>query len=235
MSRRDRFDQHPEDRFVRGAYSVIDYLMLHKTLVTVVVVVILAGVLGVLAYRSHLNAYNDGALAAFESARSAEAYRSVAETYPGSAIEPIALFYCARKLVDDKKYGEAMEMYSSFAEAYPSHSLTPNALAFCGMLLEQDKKFQEAAARYQSVVESRPQSFVAPLVLFNMGGCFEKLGNAAEAKKAYEKIVSEYSTSAWKDDAEARLGKLGVDKAAAPDEAKTPDPKTEKSKEIIDN
>ncbi|MEJ2744301.1 MAG: tol-pal system protein YbgF [bacterium] len=235
MSRRDRFDQHPEDRFVRGAYSLIDFLMLHKTVITVVVVIVLAGVLGVLAYRSHLKAYDDGALAAFETARSAEDYRRVAETYPGSASEPMALFYCARKFVDDKNYKGAIEMYSSFVQAYPSHSLVPNALAFCGMLLEQENKFQEAAAQYQSVVESHPQSFIAPMVLLNMGSCFEKLGNATEAQKAYEKIVSEYPASAWKDDAEARLGKLGIDEAAIDDEAKTPQPEAPENKEIVDN
>jgi tol-pal system protein YbgF len=223
MARRDRFDRHPEDKFVRGAYSLIDFLVLNKTVVTVVVVIILGGVLGVLAYRSHLNAYNDGALAAFEAARSAEGYKSVAETYPGSAVEPMALFYCGRSLIGDKKYEEALEVYSSFVEAYPAHSLTPNAVAFCGMLLEQEEKFQEAASRYQSVVESHPQSFVVPLVLLNMGSCFERLGNTAEAKKAYEKIVSEYPESAWKDDAKTRLGKLGGDEAAAADETKTPD------------
>lgn len=225
MSRRDRFDQHPEDKFVRGAYSVIDYLMLHKAVATTVLVIVVGGVLGVLAYRSHINAYNDGALAAFEAARSAEDYRGVAETYPGSSVEPRALFHCGRKLIDGKRYDEALEVYSSFVQAYPSHALVPNALALCGMILEQENKFQEAASRYQSVVEGSPQTFVAPLALLNMGSCLEKLGNAADAKKAYEKIVSEYPASNWKDDAEARLGKLGVDKAAAAEGTKTPNPK----------
>ena len=138
MSRRDRFDQHPEDRFVRGAYSFIDYLMLHKTAAATFLVIIVGGVLGVIAYRSHVSAYNDGALAAFEEARSAEDYKGVAETYPGSLAEPRALFYCGRKLVDEKKYDEALDVYSSFVQAYPGHSLAPNALAFCGMILEQE-------------------------------------------------------------------------------------------------
>lgn len=225
MSRRDRFDQHPEDKFVRGTYSFIDYLLLHKTVATTVLVIVVGVVLGVLAYRSHINAYDDGALAAFEAARSAEDYRGVAETYPGSSIEPRALLYCGRKLIDEKRYDEALTVYSSFVQTYPSHALAPSAMAFCGMISEQEKKFQEAATRYQSVVDSHPQSFVAPLALLNMGSCFEKLGNAAEAKKAYEKIVSEYPASAWKDDAQARIGKLGPDKAEAAGVTTTPSPK----------
>jgi len=212
MARRDRFDRRPEDRFVSTTYSLIDFLLFHKTVAAVLLVLIAGGVLGALAYWNHLNTYNEGALAAFEAARSAEEYKSVADTYPGSTAEPMALFYCGRKLVDEKKYNEAIAVYSSFVQLYPSHSLAPNALAFCGMLLEQEKKFEEAATRYQSLVDRYPQSFIAPLVLLNMGSCFEELGKSAEARKAYRKVISGYPASSWKDDAQARLGKLGVEK-----------------------
>jgi tol-pal system protein YbgF len=212
MARRDRFDQRPEDRFVSTTYSFIDFLLLHRTLATVLLMLVVGGVLGALAYRNHVNTYNEGALAAFEEAKSVEDYKSVAETYPGSAAEPMALFYCGRKLVDDKKYDEAVAVYSSFVQLYPSHSLAPNALAFCGMLLEQEKKFEDAVTSYQSLVDRYPQSFVAPLALLNMGSCLEQLGKLPEARGTYGKVISGYPASSWKDDAHARLGKLGAEK-----------------------
>ena len=224
MARRDRFDQRPEDRFVSTTYSFIDFLLLHRTLATVFLVLMAGGVLGALAYRNHLNAYSESALAAFEDAKSAEDYKSIAETYPGSAAEPMALFYCARKLVDDKKYDEAVAVYSSFVRLHPSHSLAPNALAFCGMLLEQEKKFEEAATSYQSLVDRYPQSFLAPMVLLNRGSCLEELGKLTEAREAYGKVISGYQSSSWKDDALARLGKLGLEKPTARDAMGTPGP-----------
>ncbi len=224
MARRDRFDRRPEDRFISTTYSFINFLLLHKTVATVLIALIAGGALGALAYWHHIHAYNDVALTAFESARSADEFRNISETYPGSTAEPMALFYCGRKLADEKKYDDAIAVYSSFVRLYPSHSLAPNALAFWGMLLEQEKKFEEAVTCYQSLADRYPQSFIAPLMLLNMGSCFEELGKPAEAKKAYEKLVSDYPASSWKDDAKVRLGKLGPEGPEAPKAIETPGP-----------
>lgn len=211
MSRRDRWDRRPEDTFVSKAYVFMDFFALHKTLCMVILVIVAGAALAGLAYWNHLRAYNESALAAFESAKSAEEYKAITSNYPGSSVEPLALFYRGRKLLDAKQYGEASTAFSSFLTSYPGHPLAPNAMAFMGMILEQEKDFEGAVKSYQSLVERYPKSFVAPLALLNMGGCYERLARPKDAGAAYERIIKEYAASTWKADAEERLGKLGGD------------------------
>jgi len=208
MARRDRWDRHPEDSFVRGAFSIIDFFMLHKTMCTGVLAVVFGVALGALAYWNHMRSFNDSAFAAFESAKGAEDYRNVVDIYPGSVVEPMALFYRGRKLLDAKQYDEATSAFSTFVSEYPTDMMAPSAFALMGMILEQEKKFEEAVESYRALVERYPASYVAPFVLFSMGGCDEKLDKPDDAKKAYEKIIADYPESSWKKEAEGRMGKL---------------------------
>lgn len=210
MARRDRFDQQPEDKFIERAYALLDVFMLHKTAFTVALVVIVGAILGALAYKSHIDSFNQAALAAFEGARTADDYKTVAESYAGSAVEPLSLFYRGRKLIDAKNYDEAAAVLSSMVRSYPLHPLAPNAMLLMGMISSQQKKFEDAVQSYQTVADRYTSSFVAPLALLNMGSCYEKLNKPEEARKAYEKIAAAYPASTWKKDAEERIGRVSA-------------------------
>jgi len=216
MARRDRWDRKPEDKFVSGVYLFFDYIKRNRALFTVALVVVFGGLLGALAYWNHVRSYNENAMAAFESAKTDEDYRRVIKSYPGSAAEPMAMFYRGRKLLDDKKYPEAAGVFSGFLMAYPDYPLAPNALLLMGMILEQQKKYREAIGSYDSLVERYPGSFVAPLALLNAGGCYERLDETADAKKEYERIISDYPASNYKQQAEERESRLGATKESWP-------------------
>jgi TolA-binding protein len=209
MARRDRFDRRPEDGFVKGMFSFMDYLSLHKTTGTVALIAVAGATLAGLAYWNHLRSYNRNALAAFESARTAEGYKNVVDSYPGSAAEPMALFARARMLIDAKQYDQAEAALSALVGSFPTHALAPSAQALKGMVFEQEMKFEDAERSYRELLSKYPDSFMVPLALLNMGICYEKLGREDEARKVYGTIVAEHADSAWKGEAERRLGALG--------------------------
>ena len=209
MARRDRYGEHvTEDRFVRLSFFLIEFVSLHRGLFTTLAILVIAGVIGVLAYRSHLHTYNQSAMEAFESAKSAEQFKKVAEAYTGSSMEPRAFFNYGRKLIDGNKYEDALAVFSSFQRRFPDSALLPNALVIKAMLFEQQEMFEDAAESYRSLLAGFPDSFIAPRALINLGTCYEKLGNATEARAAYERVVSEYSGSPWKGEAEERAARL---------------------------
>lgn len=210
MARRDRFDQRPEDAFVKSTLSFIEYLSLHKTAFTVALVAVGLAALAVLAYWNHVRSYSSSALRALELAHKADDYKNVAESYPGSQAEPLALFLRGRRLMDEKQYGEAFATLSSLVSSYPDHPIAPAAEMLRGMLLEQEKKYEDAAGRYEALLSKYPGSFVSPLAMLHLGGCYEKTGRADDAKGAYERLIAEHEDSAWKADAEKRLAKLGA-------------------------
>lgn len=221
MSRRDRFDQTPEDKLVAAAYELMDWVVLHKAACIAGLVLAAACAVAGLAYWSHLRSYNEDAAMAFDAARKADDYKAVTDSYPGSSVEPLALFSRGRRLLDEKRYGEAEESFSTLASSYPGHHLSPDALLLAGMALEQQGKFDEAVKRYRASAEEHPSAFPAPRALLGMGGCYEAMGKTAEAKAAYGKIVSSYKASGLKKDAEERIARL-VRGSAAP--AKSPVP-----------
>jgi tetratricopeptide (TPR) repeat protein len=241
MARRDRHGMHVEDQFVRSTFSLLESLKTYKTQFTIAVLIALGVVLGWFAYRAHLAAFNESALSAFENAKTTADYKRVIDMYPGSNVEPPALFYYGKKLIDDKKYDEAATVFESLLEEYPRHSLAPGALAFRGMIHEQKGERKEAIESYQLLLEKYPDSFIKERVLLNMGLCYEKLGIPGEAKATYEKFIEEYPTSSWKTVAEGRLSQIkpkaavqgGVTPQGAAPEASAPavSPTTETPRE----
>jgi len=209
MARRDRFDRHPEDGFVKGMFDLIDFLALHKTASAIALVLVAAAVLAVLAYWNHLKAYNRNALAAFEVAKTAEEYKGVAESYADSPVAPMALFARSRLLIDAKQYDEAEAALAALLASAPEHPLAPSAQALRAMVFEQQGKLEDAVRSYRELESRYPGSFVAPLALFNMGACQEEMGNLDEARKAYNAVVSEHPDSPWKGEAERRLAAIG--------------------------
>lgn len=215
MARRDRFDKTPEDRLIIVAYELLDWVVLHKAACITGLVVAAAAVIAGLAWWNHLNAYNESAVAAFEAARKPEEYKAVTDAYPGSSVEPLALFYQGRRLVDEKKYKEAGEAFSALARSYPAHYLASDARLFAGMTCAQQGNWDDAVKNYRAVVDEYPESFNVPRALLGMGACYESMNRPADAVTAYKKIVASFGTSGVKKDAEARIAKLGSAAASA--------------------
>lgn len=208
MSRRDRFDQTPEDKFIIGAYQLFDWVGRHRAVCIAAAAAAAAAVLAVFAYLNHLRSYNENAAAALEGARTAEELKAVTDAYPGSSVEPLALFRRGRKLADEGRYAEAEEAFSALTRSYPGHYLAPDALVFAGMLCVQQEHYEAAVKQYRAVAEKHRGSFAAPRALLGLGACYEAMHRPGDAKVAYEKVIAEYESSDLKKDAEARIARL---------------------------
>ena len=208
MSRRDRFDQTPEDSFVLAAYQLFDWVGRHRALCAAAAVAAAGAVLAGMAYLNQLRAYNENAAIALDAAGTSAEYKAVVDTYPGSPAEPAALFRLGRKLADEERYQEAGEAFALLARSYPAHHLAPDALVFAGMLCAQQKKFDEAEKRYRGAAERYPGSFSAPRALLVLGACYEEMRRPDDAKAAYGKLVADYGSSDLAKDAEARISRL---------------------------
>lgn len=210
MARRDRRDRAPEDRLVGIGYDLLGWAMRHRAVCVAVLAAAAAAAAGALAYRSRLNAYNEGAIAAFDAARSPEEFKAVADDYPGSTVEPLAIFCRGRALVDEKKYREAGEAFARLAAEYPGHYLAAPARNFSGMICEQLGDWEGAARNYRAAAEGYPRSFVAPRALLGLGSCYEEMKRPADSKTVYEKIVSSYGAGGAKKEAESRLARAAT-------------------------
>jgi TolA-binding protein len=215
LSRRDRHGEREEDRFVKGAFSFIDYVTVHRSTFITIGVFVVCGILGLLAYRAHIRSYNENATIAFEGAKQAEDFMIVADSYPGSSVEPLARFYYGRKLLEQKKIKKAGEVFSSFPALFPQSYLLPHARVLAATIAEEQGDYNRALDMYAALIEDVPDFFMAPRLLINMGTCNEKLGRWDAATAAYERIIADYAESPWKDEAEQRVATLQVLKGKA--------------------
>lgn len=126
----------------------------------------------------------------------------------------------AKKLFDDKKYGEAADAFDLFLQRHTSDpKLVDNAaywkgeayFAQAGTVEEKKAKervLKQAILAYQRVLET-PKSAKADGALFKIGQAFEQLGFKDEARVFYEELTAKHPKSALVKDANARLKALG--------------------------
>jgi len=81
-------------------------------------------------------------------------FQQIHETYPGSRLAPIALYYVGNCRFRLKQYSQALEAYDLFLSRYPRHVLAAQASLGKGDCLEQLSRYQEAYTAYHSVMDA---------------------------------------------------------------------------------
>ncbi len=138
--------------------------------------------------------------------------------------EPKAHYDFAKKLYDDKKYGESAEAFDLFLLRHKSAlpDLVDNAAFWkAESIFEQAKSMSDAKAKdaafkqvilaYQVVLDDA-KSEKRDSALYKIGICFEQLGFKEEAGVFYNELVEKHPKSTLVADAKKRLKALGPSK-----------------------
>jgi TolA-binding protein len=132
----------------------------------------------------------------------------------------------AKKLFDDKKYGEAADAFDLFLQRHASDpKLSDNAAYWKGEAYfaqagtiddkkAKEKVLKQAILAYQRVLET-PKSGKGDGALFKIGQAFEQLGFKDEARVFYEELVAKHPKSPLVGDANKRLKAIGPGKKKA--------------------
>ena len=125
----------------------------------------------------------------------------------------------ANRLVQEKKYTEAITAFEGVLKEFPTGETGPRAayeiakLYQAGLItgLDQTASQQKAVDYYQKVFVNYPKSEIAPSALF-MSGFIQAntLGKYHEATITYKKFLEVYPKSEFADDAKAELDNMGL-------------------------
>jgi TolA-binding protein len=165
------------------------------------------------------------AAAQLNRANTAEAFMSIARSYPSTEAADLAKLMAADRYFQEGKLDEAERAYNEFIVARPTHPLTPMALFGLAATLESQSKFAAAKARYEALVRQHPASFLTTAARLGAARCAEAIGSVAEAAQRYEEIVATAGPGAWQNEASLRLAMQsrqnlpvsGIEPAPAPD------------------
>lgn len=135
--------------------------------------------------------------------------------------EPKPHYDMAKKLYDDKKFGDAAQAFDLFLQRHTKDApeLVDNAAfwkaeSYFGLAGTQsdpkvkEKSLKQAILAYQRVLED-PKSEKNDSALYKIGMAFEQLGFKEEAIVFYDELVTKYAKSPFTPDAKKRLKSLG--------------------------
>ncbi len=127
--------------------------------------------------------YNAG-----EYQKSALAFRSIEDKYPGSTYGDMAIFNAAGSYEKIEQWENACNNYYYLFNKYPDSKIAPDALFNAATDFEKADKYLKAAETYELLSSRYPESQKAKDALFNLGFCYEKLGKmdkVAEVNELY--------------------------------------------------
>lgn len=118
--------------------------------------------------------------------RARQAFQQISDTYPGSHLAPIALYYAGNSWYELKQYSHALEAYDQFLARYPNHRIAGQAHLGRANSLEQLSRYEEALAAYREVASGdSPLAYEGELgsamCMLRLGQSDPKAGNEAGA------------------------------------------------------
>jgi TolA-binding protein len=147
---------------------------------------------------------------ALATAKTADDYRKVADTYPSTAAAGDALLLLADAQRKEGKFDDANATLKRFIDKHPKHSLLPGAYLALGANLEAQGKNDDALTNYKKVATTYPNSYAAPSAYLGQGRALEAQGKTDEARHVYENVMAQpqFKESAFRQEALNMLGKL---------------------------
>jgi TolA-binding protein len=124
----------------------------------------------------------------------------------------------ALKLMEEKKYNEAVVLFRHYLDYYGDLYYGDEALFFMGKCFENLKQWADAASAYDlmvkrytppffplSLIIRRPPSPLVPEALYRAGRCFEKMKLHKEAVKRYFRIIKHHFRTDFAKKAQERI------------------------------
>jgi TolA-binding protein len=141
-------------------------------------------------------------------ARVVELADAILAEYGGTKAAPKALYYRGVALTSLKKHEEAAAALEEFLRKHPRDFVAPLARFELARVREAQSRHADALLLYQVLAEDARGLFPREEGLLGVGRCQEALGNAEEALKTYRRILSDYPDSEYQYDARQKVEEL---------------------------
>jgi len=130
-------------------------------------------------------------------ARAMQAFQAISDSFPGSRLAPVALYYVGNCQYRLRQYTQALDTFDQFMTRYPGHRMAIQAQLGRGDCLEQLGRYKESLEAYEKVASGG--TYLAPDGLLGGIRCRLRLSQTDGAK--------------WSE-AFATLNKMAADKDA---------------------
>ncbi|GAB4251211.1 MAG: hypothetical protein OHK005_18320 [Candidatus Methylacidiphilales bacterium] len=169
----------------------------HKLTLGVGAAVILVGLIGSLWFWQAQESRNLAALELFSKAETAEAWREVADTYPGTPAAGMALLKLANQAQQEGAFDLAASTYARFLTAYPDHPIAPAAEFAQGRSLQSAGKTEEAIAIYNKILDAqKPHPFFGGASV-SLAEIYLAKSQTSEAKQVLERFFAQDARSSY--------------------------------------
>jgi len=179
-----------------------------KKPITAALLIVLIAVIAFTGYRFYSDRRALVASALLASAKSAQEYQQVIDSYPSTPAAADAYLLLAEAQRNEKKFAEANTTLQAFISKYPQHELVSTARMAMAANLESMGKADEALTIYQQVASVYPNGFNAPMALLSQVYILKAKNRNEDARKICETVLTQYRTSFWAGEAMQQLRML---------------------------
>ena len=175
--------------------------------------VVFIGAIGYLIF-SHLSASKAAKEAnAFTAAESADDYKGVISSFPGSLAAGNAQLMIGKTLAEDEaKADDAIAAFRTFVETYGDHPLRDQGMfQLASMLIAADKK-AEGVSQLDKLLSDYPDSYLAPYAKLCKGDFAFEEADKDGAQKIYSEVLTGHAGTEASRLADQRLDSLKIDK-----------------------
>jgi len=151
--------------------------------------------------------------------KSISMFQEIADKYSGSKSARIAYYYIGNSYSALGQYDDAIRVYKIFIDKFPEQdTILPLVYINLGSAYMAKGDYTDALSTFKKVL-SLKTALIKDRAVYEMAMAYEASGDTASAIEQYDNLIKTYSSSAWSQEAKARLGKLRGD---SPDLTKGP-------------
>ena len=136
-----------------------------------------------------------------------EAFRQVAESFPGTDAATVATYQLGSELLLAKRPAEAQQAFHTVATSGSAFYASLARLGEAEALMAQNKQ-DEALKIYTDLAADRNGTLPTDGLLMELARAAQKAGKPQDARAAFKRVVDEFPDSGYAADAKAQLAAL---------------------------
>jgi tol-pal system protein YbgF len=113
----------------------------------------------------------------------------------GDREDPMADYRAALRLLQERRFDQALTAFSAFVAANPNHALVYKALYWRGEARYAKREYTEALSEFEALLARFPESDKAPDALLKVAMCFRHLGAEDKAQASFRRLRAIYPNS----------------------------------------
>jgi TolA-binding protein len=147
--------------------------------------------------------------------RAKQLFETVRSNYGRSDAADIAELYLAQIAAEEGKLDQARELWTEFVDDHPKNILAGEARVNLIHLDRQQGKSEDLTQRLKAMLEQEEPGLPKDVILHELATTQEELGRKQDALQSWRRITEEYPESAYRAEAQQKVGALDPGAGAA--------------------